>query len=120
MIGCDFTMHYGVINESLKSMIVIEIFIKYEYKNFGWHFQFSFLFIALKKIAVELQSDKIYHWKAEKISYRTVYLVKLYEFWPVLKKIGVDSTGRRLRSFGVGVSADKFMPRVQQNIIKRC
>ena len=37
-----------------------------------------------------------------------VYLVKLYEFWPVFKQIMVDSTGRRLRSCGVVVSAEQI------------
>ena len=37
--------------------------------------------------AVELRSDKIYHLKAENNSYKKVYLVKLYEFWPVLVTI---------------------------------
>ena len=54
---------------------------------------FSYKLLSITFFAQQLQSDKIHHWEAKKISYLVVYLVILLEFFPGMAFFWPDSTG---------------------------
>ena len=88
----QFCYIHNATNRLQISVIVLEIWAKIIEYLLNIKSSFYFTFLIITNFAQQIQSDKIYHQKAWKISYLMVYLVNLYNSFPGWAYFCRDST----------------------------